>query len=215
MRSFLLDLRVFTSVVPELGNKNVARRGNAVTKFLARLAFKLSGWQVTGEIPDCPKFVAIGAPHTSNWDWVIGMMLMYAVGIKFSFLIKKSVFVPVFGPILKFLGGIPVDRSAANGIVGDAVRAFKSADRLILAITPEGTRKSDGVLKTGFYRIAVKAKVPILVVGIDYPNKRFDTGLFLEASLSEEEVFSKIHEYLETMEGRNAGFLGSKKKGAQ
>ena len=199
-------------MVPELGNKDVDRRGNFVTKHLARLAFRISGWRVTGEVPDCKKFVAIGAPHTSNWDWFIGMLLMYAVGVKFSFLIKNSVFVPVLGSLLKFLGGVPVNRNAADGVVGDAVRAFEEKEHLILAITPEGTRKSDGVLKTGFYRIAVAANVPILLVGIDYPNKRFDIGKFLDIELPEEEIFKTIHDYFGSMEGRNAGFLGAKKK---
>ncbi len=199
-------------MVPELGNKDVDRRGNFVTKFLARLFFRLSGWRITGEIPDCQKFVAIVAPHTSNWDWFLGMMLMYGVGIKFSFLIKKSVFIPGFGGILRFLGGIPINRSAANSVVGDAVRAFESHDRLILVITPEGSRKSNGSLKTGFYRIATKANVPILLVGIDYPNKRLDAGTFLDISQPEEKNFRVIHEYFETMEGRYSGFLGSPKK---
>ena len=102
--------------------------------------------------------------------------------------------------------------SASNIPNNVAVKAFEQAELLILAITPEATRSSDGKLKTGFYRIAVEANVPILLVGIDYPNKRFDLGHFIDIETPEDQVFERVHDYFNTMEGRNAGFLGKPKR---
>jgi 1-acyl-sn-glycerol-3-phosphate acyltransferase len=196
-------------MVPNIDGFDVARRGNFIAKCLARLVLAVTGWRITGELPDRRKFVAIVAPHTSNWDWLLGMVLMFAVGVKFSFLIKSSVFVPVFGSVLKWLGGIPIDRSRNGNTVETAVQAFDEAERLILVITPEGTRKSNGMLRKGFYRIAQGANAPVLLTGLNYPEKRMDLGPVLEIDLPEDEFYAKTHEYFGTMRGKHAGYLGS------
>ena len=135
---------------------------------LGRTYLKLSGWRIRGAFPADPKYVLIVAPHTSNWDFLVGVAVAFAVELRASWLGKHSLFKAPFSSFLRWLGGIPVNRSASHGMVGDCVRAFEAAPTLMLALAPEGTRKGVSQWKTGFYRIAVAAGVPILPVGFDY-----------------------------------------------
>lgn len=135
---------------------------------LGRRYLELAGWRIEGAFPADPKYVLIVAPHTSNWDFVVGVAVAFAVELRASWLGKHSLFRAPFGSFLRWLGGIPVDRSASHGVVGACVHAFESAPALMLALAPEGTRKGASQWKSGFYRIAVAARVPILPVGFDY-----------------------------------------------
>jgi 1-acyl-sn-glycerol-3-phosphate acyltransferase len=145
---------------------------------LGRTYFRLSGWKVVGQFPAQPKCVAIVAPHTSNWDFPLGLCLLFASGLRASWLGKHTLFNGLFGPTLRRLGGIPVDRSAPQGLVGECVRAFEAAPALLLAIAPEGTRKGPSRWRTGFYQIAQGAGVPIFPVAFDFATHRIH---FLEA----------------------------------
>lgn len=135
---------------------------------LGRAYLRSAGWRIEGAFPADPKYVLIVAPHTSNWDFVVGVAVAFAVELRASWLGKHSLFRAPFAAFLRWLGGIPVNRSASHGVVGDCVRAFEAAPTLMLALAPEGTRKGVGQWKSGFYRIAVAARVPILPVGFDY-----------------------------------------------
>jgi 1-acyl-sn-glycerol-3-phosphate acyltransferase len=135
---------------------------------LGRAYLRCSGWRLQGAFPPDSKYVAIVAPHTSNWDFLVGVALVFAVELRVSWLGKHSLFTFPFTSYLRWLGGIPVNRSASHGVVGDCVQAFESAPALLLALAPEGTRKGVSRWKTGFYHIAVAAGVPILPVGFDY-----------------------------------------------
>jgi 1-acyl-sn-glycerol-3-phosphate acyltransferase len=138
---------------------------------LARRILAAWGWRIEGEFPDRAKMVAIVAPHTSNWDFVVGIVAVFALGIRVRFLIKHTVFWPPLGWFLSWCGGIPVDRTAPQGLVSQAVGIIESSPQIFLAITPEGTRK--GVQwKSGFYRIAHAAGLPILPVVFDGPARR-------------------------------------------
>jgi 1-acyl-sn-glycerol-3-phosphate acyltransferase len=112
--------------------------------------------------------VAIVAPHTSNWDFPLGVALMLATELRVSWLGKHTLFTGPFNRFLRHLGGIPVDRRSSNGVVGDCLRAFEAAPALLLALAPEGTRKGVSRWKSGFYQIASGAGVPILPVGFDF-----------------------------------------------
>jgi 1-acyl-sn-glycerol-3-phosphate acyltransferase len=112
--------------------------------------------------------VIIVAPHTSNWDFFLGIAVVFALELRPSWLGKHSLFRPPFKTVLGWLGGIPVDRSSSHGVVGDCVKAFASAPALMIALTPEGTRKGVTQWKTGFYRIACESDVPIFPVSFDY-----------------------------------------------
>jgi 1-acyl-sn-glycerol-3-phosphate acyltransferase len=137
-------------------------------KAIGRLYLRLSGWTIRGTFPADPKYVLIVAPHTSNWDFVLGVAVVFAIELKASWLGKHSLFKAPFTPFFRWLGGIPVNRSASHGVVGECAKAFDQAESLLLALAPEGTRKGVSRWKTGFYRIAVSAGVPIMPVGFDY-----------------------------------------------
>jgi 1-acyl-sn-glycerol-3-phosphate acyltransferase len=137
------------------------------------LIFRLIGWTVEGSFPlNLKKFIVAVAPHTSNWDFVIGVMARSIVGIqRAKFLGKSSLFKPPFGALFKWLGGYPVDRTSSHDMVHQVVGIFNRHDEFILAIAPEGTRKKVAKLRTGFYYIAFYARVPIITVGFDYRRK--------------------------------------------
>ncbi len=151
------------------------RRGGAFSRGLARRLLGLAGWRIEGELPACPKFVLIVAPHTSNWDFLIGALAMFAVGLRTSWLGKHTIFRFPITPILRWMGGEPIDRSASHGTVGAAIALFAERRQWVLALSPEGTRRR-GRWKTGFYRIARGAGVPILPVWIDYRRRVLGLG---------------------------------------
>jgi 1-acyl-sn-glycerol-3-phosphate acyltransferase len=137
---------------------------------------RLFGWDIEGELPSCPRFVIAVAPHTSNWDFPIGVLAMFAFGVRMSWLGKHTIFFFPVSPILRWLGGEPVDRSAAHGTVGTAIERFRARSQWVLGIAPEGTRKRTERWRTGFYRIAVGAGVPIVPAWIDYSRHRLGLG---------------------------------------
>lgn len=140
-------------------------------KLLAQFIFFISGWKISGEVPPIKKFVVIAAPHTSGWDFPIGILARFILQIRFSFFGKQELFRPPFGFIFRALGGIPVDRSSSHGMVEQAVEMFNTHDRFILALSPEGTREYVEKWRTGFYYIALQAKVPIVLSYLDFENK--------------------------------------------
>jgi 1-acyl-sn-glycerol-3-phosphate acyltransferase len=145
-------------------------------KRFCRWAIGLSGWRIRGEVPDVPKVVLIGAPHSSYWDGVWGLLMKSALGLDLGVMIKREVLNGPFGPIVRRLGMIPIDRSAAMNVVDQMVERFARHEKMWLGIAPEGTRKPVKQWKSGFLRIAQAAAVPILPVFIDYPTKTFTFG---------------------------------------
>ena len=133
-----------------------------------RLVLRVMGWRLEGEIPDEPKLVIAVAPHTSNWDFFVGMGAMFAMDLDLGFLAKHTIFRGPMDPILRWMGGIPVDRTSHHGVVGDAVAAFDRSARRLLAIAPQGTRRAGAPYKSGFIHIARGARVPILLATLDY-----------------------------------------------
>ena len=116
--------------------------------------------------------VVIAAPHTSNWDFIVGIAMKLALGLDARWIGKHTIFRPPFGALMRRLGGIPVDRSARRGVVAQMIAIFERHDRLVVGIAPEGTRQRVTTWKTGFYRIARGAGVPILPAYFDYARKR-------------------------------------------
>ena len=143
-------------------------------KTLSKFIFtKLAGWKIIGAFPtDLKKYVVIGAPHTSYWDFVIGMFVRSILNEKINFIGKASLFKPPFGFIFRKLGGTPVDRSKSNNLVDAIVQVFNSKEYFRLALSPEGTRKKVDQWKTGFYYIAKGAKVPIVMFTFDFGKKQ-------------------------------------------
>lgn len=142
--------------------------GNGLTRFIGKLILGLSGFRWVGPFPDLKKFVLIGAPHTTNWDFVLGMALLMATGVRVNWIGKHTIFRPPFGGFMRWLGGVPVDRTRTDGLVEQVSQAMREADRMVIGLAPEGTRKHVERWKTGFYRIAVGAGVPIVIGMIDF-----------------------------------------------
>lgn len=161
-----------TALIAPVGDQ-IDRRGNFISKGIAALAMLLTGWRFEGQLPNLRKFVLIVGPHTSNWDFPTGVMAMFTLGIRGTFLGKDSLFKPPFGFIFYWLGGLPVDRFSKNNVVEQTIALFHARERMILAISPEGTRKRIDRWRTGFYWVATGAKVPIVPVAFDFPRKRF------------------------------------------
>ncbi|MFV0312513.1 MAG: 1-acyl-sn-glycerol-3-phosphate acyltransferase [Dysgonomonas sp.] len=140
----------------------------------SRFILNLIGWKITGEenLPD--KCVICVAPHTSNWDLPLGLIVYKSMGRKASFLIKKEWFFFPMNLLFKALGGIPVDRSRKTSLTEQMAEIYASRDNFQLAITPEATRKLNTEWKKGFYFIAQAANVPIVVAALDYGKKEAD-----------------------------------------
>lgn len=134
--------------------------------------YRRNGWTIAGELPADPKFVIIGASHTSNWDFLVFLGLVHSIGRKVHFIGKHSLFRWPLGGFMRALGGIPVDRSAPQDLVSQVVAEFNRRDEFLLVIAPEGTRSRTSKWKTGFYHIALKAGVPIVAAGPDFPSRR-------------------------------------------
>ncbi|PNU19952.1 acyltransferase [Geothermobacter hydrogeniphilus] len=156
---------------PAVVPPGVPVRGNRFSRWLGRLLLRLGGWRIEGRFPDAPKMQIIVVPHTSNWDFVIGIQAVIALGIDAHWLAKHTLFESCLGPVLRRLGGIPVNRQAPRGAVEQIVERFNARPALMLAITPEGTRRKVQHWKSGFYRIAWQARVPLVPVFIDYRRK--------------------------------------------
>jgi 1-acyl-sn-glycerol-3-phosphate acyltransferase len=157
--------------VSPLGNA-VARRGNGISRALALLALRITGWRIEGEFPNLPQFVVIVAPHTSNWDFFVGVMAMFAIGFRGTFLGKHTLFRWPVGAPMRWLGGVPVDRGSPHNVVQQAIDYFRARPQLILALSPEGTRKKMPAWRTGFWYVAKGADVPIVPAAFDYPARR-------------------------------------------
>ena len=143
---------------------------------ITRGILRLFGWRIVGELPPHPKMIIIGGPHTSNWDFPLAMLTAPSLGVRIHWLGKHTLFRFPFGWFMRLLGGIPVDRTRAQGIIPQSVEAFEEADSLVLVITPEGTRSRRDHWKSGFYRIARAARVPVVLVGVDGGRKTIEVG---------------------------------------
>lgn len=154
-----------------------------------RLLFRLTGWRPLPEIPDLPKFVVIAAPHSSAWDFIVGIAYVFALRLDVRYLGKAELFVWPLGVLMRWLGGIPVDRTSPHGMVEQTVARFGAQDTLIVALAPEGTRKPVEKWKSGFYRIAVGAGVPIVPGFFDNGRKLVGLGRpFYPTGNTEEDI---------------------------
>lgn len=154
----------------------VPRTGGALSRGVGRAVLRASGWRLVGSFPDLPKFVIIVAPHTSNWDFPVGLAAKMALRLKVTFLAKNSLFTFPLGILMRGVGGMPVDRSASHDLVTGIVSEFRTRDQLVLVVAPEGTRRKVERWKTGFYHIARGAAVPIVPVALDWGNRTVRIG---------------------------------------
>ena len=145
-----------------------------IAKSISRLYFLLSGWKTVGGIPsDVKKCIIVGAPHTSNWDFIYARLGLYIFDYKIRYLIKDSMFKnPVAAWFFRITGGIPVNRNRSTNLTGELAQLLKDNDTLYIAIPPEGTRKWVKRWKTGFYRIAIDCNIPIALAYLDFKRKQ-------------------------------------------
>jgi 1-acyl-sn-glycerol-3-phosphate acyltransferase len=143
---------------------------------LALAALRLKSWKLNVTLPTSQKFVLVGAPHTSNWDLLSALLIKYGAGLNMHWIGKDSAFRWPVGGVMRRLGGIPVNRRSSNNFVNQIVEVFNRMENLVVAIAPEGTRSKTGYWKTGFYYIALGARVPIALGYVDYGQKTVGIG---------------------------------------
>lgn len=183
---------------------SVPRRGSAFSRALGRAIVRAMRFRVEGEIPDLPRLVVSVAPHTSNWDFIVGMGVMFALDLRIKFLAKHTLFRPPLGTLFRWMGGIPVDRTSSHGIVGDAVHAFDVNEKLMLAIAPEGTRSRVEHFKSGFLHIARGAHVPLLLAAFDWDRRCVRFGPMFEQSDDFDGDLARIEAFYAAIHGRRA-----------
>lgn len=152
---------------------------------LSRIILWLGRWTIINRPPALPKYIIVGGPHTSNWDFVYTIAVRNVLQLPIKYLGKDALFRPPYGWIFRAMGGYPVSRTKSANRVEMAASLFGTADEFILALAPEGTRTKVDKLRSGFYHIARKANVPIVMIGIDFAKREF---LFSEAFWTSEDM---------------------------
>ena len=170
---------------------------------LAYFILRLIGWRTHVVRPHASRYVLIGAPHTSNWDFGLLLLLMAAEQLPIRFMGKDTLFRWPFGPLMRALGGIPVNRRERTNLVDQVAAIFEGYDSLIIGIAPEGTRKKAVHWKTGFYYIALKAKVPIAMAYLDYGNRVIGVGTSFMPGGDIQADFEIIRDFYTGIAGKN------------
>lgn len=180
-------------------------RPNAFVRWIGRSLLRLGGWRMEGEFPDLPRLVLIGAPHSSNWDGVWGLGAKLALGLDIRILGKDSLFrVPLLGYVLQRMGVIPVDRAAAHGVVQQSVALIRGNERFWYGLAPEGTRKRVERWKTGFWKIAKAADVPVLPAYFHYGRRVVGIGPVFHLGDDMHADIARIQAWYRTVsQGRN------------
>ncbi|MCW9046932.1 MAG: lysophospholipid acyltransferase family protein [Gammaproteobacteria bacterium] len=165
------------------------------------MILKIMGWQLDEQLPAHNKYVLIAYPHTSNWDFILGMLAKWAMDLPLNWVAKHSMFWGPFGPIFKAMGGVPIDRDKTSGFIQKNIALFQERNEFVLGIMPEGTRSKTERLKTGFYHIADGANVPLVLAYLDYKNKKLGVGKVLETTGDITSDFIEIEKFYKNMTG--------------
>ncbi len=173
-------------------------------RLLAIALLKLSGWRARGEELPQQRFVLIGAPHTSNWDFPLMLLVVLKLRLRVFWMGKHTLFPFGLGWLMKWLGGIPVNRTASHNMVSETVRQYQQNDELVVLIPPEGTRKKVERWKTGFYHIAVNAEVPILLGYVDAAKKEAGIADFFNPGGDIDKDMAEIRAFYANKKGINA-----------
>ena len=168
---------------------------------LARIIMRILGWRVDGMLPDLPKYVLIGAPHTSNWDFVLFLGLIFYLRANVRYMGKVELFRPPHGFFFRYCGGVPVDRQKSTGLVEQMVKACNESEKFILTIAPEGTRHHVTEWKRGFYHIAKSAGIPIVLAVVDGKHKTVHVGQVFQPT-------EDIEADMKSIQGFFAGVVG-------
>jgi 1-acyl-sn-glycerol-3-phosphate acyltransferase len=174
-------------------------------RFLAILILRLVGWTSIGSKVSVPKYVLIGAPHTSNWDFPLMLLVVLELRLQLFWMGKHTLFPFPFSGIMKWLGGIPINRTKSHNVVSDIVGQFKSNENLVVLVPPEGTRRKVSEWKTGFYHIANNAGVPILMGYVDAAKKEAGFADFFYPTGELESDMKEIRSFYAQKKGLTAG----------
>ena len=189
--------------LPTLGNR-IPKRGNPLSRTFGRLILRAFGWRFEGPVPDREKFIIVVAPHTSNWDFVFGMASVFALGVRAHWMGKHTLFKGPVGNLMRWMGGIPINRSTRGGVVSKITEEFQRRETLVLGIAPEGTRRKVSRWKTGFYHIARSAGVPIAPGSIDYGKKTVGLGPLFALTGDLDDDMEKIQSFYRNVTGKNS-----------
>lgn len=177
-------------------------RGQGFVRWIASTVIRNSSWRVVGEFPNLPNLVAIAAPHSSNWDGIIGISFAYALGIRATWMGKDSLFKFGLDRLMRGLGGIPTDRSSPRGAVGQMADLLRNPEPRWVFLAPEGTRKVVSKWRTGFWHIASEAGVPILRCAIDYPARKFVIGPLFYPTGDKEADLQALYDWYRPYQGK-------------
>jgi 1-acyl-sn-glycerol-3-phosphate acyltransferase len=180
-------------------------RPNRFARWLGRTVLRLGGWRMVGAFPDIPKLVLIGAPHSTNWDGVFGLAAKLALGLDIRILGKHQLFWGPLAPLMRALGVIAVNRQAATGVADDLALRIRAADCFWLGIAPEGTRKPVERWKTGFWKIAHAAEVPVLPAYFHYPDRVIGIGPPVTLSDDMEADIARLRAWYRPWQGKYHG----------
>ncbi len=185
------------------------RHGNALTRWFGRSILRLGGWSVEGAWPDVDKLLIIVAPHSSAWDGIWGLAAKLALGIELRIMAKSELFQGAsglfLGRLLRWFGAMPINRHAANGVVGQTVEAFARHPVFWVILAPEGTRRQVEHWRSGFWHIARQAGVPILCAWFHYPERRIGIGRLVQTSEDRAADMALIREYYRPFVGKRRG----------
>lgn len=191
--------RISESQIPERLRGSRSR----ILRKIGRFGINISGWTIKGNVPDEERIVLIAAPHTSNWDFVLAMLAIFGLNIKLRWLGKHSIFKPGFKNFFEWLGGIPVYRDNPSTLIESIVDIVKKEKSIVIAMTPEGTRKKVKRWKTGFLRIAKQTQSKILLISIDATTKSIEIGKIFNPTGDNEEDLAFIQKYYSSFRGIN------------
>ncbi len=183
---------------------------STLLRAFSKAYFKLAGWTISGELPPgATKAVLIAAPHTSNWDLPFTLMTAFVLNLDVYWMGKQSIFKWPFAPVMRWLGGIAVNREKSTNLVAASAQALREADGAVqLIVPPEGTRSKTRYWKTGFYYIAVQAHVPIVMAYMDYPRKMAGLGPLFVPTGDIDADMVRIKAYYAQFEGKHADKFG-------
>lgn len=171
-------------------------------KHISKAILRLFGWSVHLDVPDYPKAVICVAPHTSNWDFILGELAITSVGRHAGFLMKKTWFFWPLGPIFRSIGGVPVDQKKSTSLTEQLIQKFNNSDKLTIAITPEGTRSRTSHWRTGFLRVAHEANVPLCLAAIDFKNKYIELAQTYQPTGDMQADLRAIKDYYKPFQGK-------------
>lgn len=182
---------------------SLPRRGNAFTQLIGRLLFTLLGWRIEGQLPDVPKLVIVGAPHTSIWDAALAVGFFFITGLDCRWMVKKEACEHPLGGLMRWLGAIPVNRQAPGDLVRQVIDEVNRSQKFVIVLTPEGTRKKVARWKTGFYRIALAAGLPVTLAYADFSRQVVGFGPTYHLNGEMEKQIEEMRAYYRNIPGKN------------